>query len=124
VIGGRISVRDQAAGRLVASTPWNMKSWGETIKVAVVGADGNVVVDVTIESRVRTTLIDWGQSADDLKRFGDWVTKTQPVPRLPPQMEEEMRMLIDAARLAVADLQAVVPPDPKGTIRKDLTKGN
>ena len=55
-----------------------MKSWGETITVAVAGADGNVAVDVTIESRVRTTLIDWGQSADELKRFGDWVTKSQP----------------------------------------------
>lgn len=110
MIGGRISVRDQVAGRLVASTPWNMKSWGETITVAVVGADGNVAVDVTIESRVRITLIDWGQSADDLKRFGDWVTKTQTEPRLPPEMEEEMRTLIDDARSAVTDLQAVVPP--------------
>jgi hypothetical protein len=109
VIGGRISVRDQAAGRLVASTPWNLKSWGESITVAVVGADGNVSVDVTIESRVRTTLIDWGQSADDMKRFGDWVTKTQSVPGFPPEVVEEMRVLIAAAESAVTNLKAATP---------------
>jgi hypothetical protein len=72
----------------VGSTPWNMKSWGETITVSVEGTDRNVAVDVTIESRVRTTLINWGQSADDLKRFGDWVTKTQPRHSFPPEMVE------------------------------------
>ena len=79
MIGGRILVRDQGAGRLEASTPWSMKSWGETITVAVAGTDGNVSVDVTIASRIPTTLIDWGQSADELKRFGDWISKTQTI---------------------------------------------
>lgn len=78
VIGGRISVRDHATGNLVASTPWTMKSWGDNIKVAVVGADGNVAVHFRSESRLPTTLIDWGTSAGNLKRFGDWLTKTQP----------------------------------------------
>ena len=76
VIGGRIAVRDQVAGRLFATTPWSFKSWGENIHVVVGGADGDVSVDVRIESKLSTTLIDWGQSADDIKRFGDWLTKT------------------------------------------------
>jgi hypothetical protein len=78
VIGGRILDRDPGAGHLVATIPWSMKSWGETITVAVGGADGNASVYVRSESRLATTLIDWGQSADNLKRFGDWVTKAQP----------------------------------------------
>lgn len=77
VIGGRITVRDPGTGHLVGTIPWSMKSWGETITVAVGGADGNASVYVRSESRLATTLIDWGQSADNLKRFGDWVTKDQ-----------------------------------------------
>ena len=77
VIGGRLKVRDRQAGRLVATTPWGFKSWGQNIQVAVGGADGDVSVHLTIESKVSTTLIDWGQSADDMKRFGDWLTKTR-----------------------------------------------
>ncbi len=37
-------------------------------------------------------------------------TKTLPVPRFPPEVEDEMRSLIAAARSAVADLQAAAPP--------------
>ena len=77
VIGGRIAVRDREAGRLVATTPWSLKSWGEHIQVAVGGADGDVSVHMRIDSKVSTTLIDWGQSNDDIKRFGDWLTKTR-----------------------------------------------
>jgi hypothetical protein len=97
-----------------------MKSWGETITVAVAGTDGNVAVDVTIASRMPTTLIDWGQSADELKRFGDWIMKTQTPVSLPPEMIEEIRKLIDATRSAVADLQAVAPAVPKRTSKKTL----
>jgi hypothetical protein len=79
VIGGRILVRDPMGGYLEATTPWNVKSWGDTIKVAVVGADYDVAVHFRSESRVSTILFDWGQSADNLKRFGDWVMKNQPV---------------------------------------------
>ena len=77
VIGGRIMVRDREAGRLFATTPWNLKSAGQNINVAVRGSDGDVSVHVRIESKLPTTLIDWGQSADDVKRFGDWLTKTR-----------------------------------------------
>ena len=56
--------------------PWNLKSSGENIWVAVGGTDGDVSVQVRIDSKWSTTLIDWGQSADDMKRFGDWLTKT------------------------------------------------
>ena len=70
-------MRDRAAGRLVATTPWNLKSWGQNIQVAVGGTNGAVTVHVRIDSKVSTTLIDWGQSSDDMKRFGDWLTKTQ-----------------------------------------------
>jgi len=76
VIGGRIKVRDRVAGRLVAETPWSLKSWGENIQVAVGGADGAASVSIRIDSKVPTTLIDWGQSADNMQRFGDWLTKT------------------------------------------------
>lgn len=76
VIGGRIVVRDREAGRLFATMPWNLKSWGENIWVAVGGTDGDVSVGVRIASKLSTTLIDWGQSADDIKRFGHWLTKT------------------------------------------------
>lgn len=76
MIGGRITVRDRGAGRLFATMPWSLKSWGENIQVAVGGTDGDVSVQVRIDSKVSTTLIDWGQSADDMKRFGDWLTKT------------------------------------------------
>ena len=113
LIGGRLSVRDLATGSLEASTPWNLKSWGEYITVAVVGVDGDVIVDVTIASRVPTTLIDWGQSADDLKRFGDWVTKTQPRDGFSGDMAQELRVLIDTARSAVAELRAAAPPSRK-----------
>ena len=75
VIGGKIAVREPASGHLVANIPWSMKSWGETITVSVGGSDGNVSVFFRSESRMQTTLIDWGQSADNLERFGDWVTK-------------------------------------------------
>jgi hypothetical protein len=78
VIGGRISIRDQAAGRLEAITPWTMKSWGETIQVAVMGVDGDVFVHVKSACRLSTTIVDWGKNADNLKRFGDWLTKTAP----------------------------------------------
>ena len=76
VIGGRIAVRDREAGRLFATTPWGLKTWGENIQVAVGGADGDVSVHVRIDSKLSTTLIDWGESADNMKRFGDWLTKT------------------------------------------------
>lgn len=80
VIGGRIAVRDREAGRLFATTPWSLKSWGENINVAVGGSDGDVSILVRIDTKLSTTLIDWGQSSDDMKRFGDWLTKT-PGPR-------------------------------------------
>lgn len=76
VIGGRITARDREAGRLFAATPWSLRSWGENIWVTVGGADGSVSVEVRIDSKLSTTLIDWGQSADEMKRFGDWLTKT------------------------------------------------
>ena len=76
VIGGRIAGRDRAAGQLFATMPWSLKSWGENIWVAVGGSDGEVSVRVRIDSKLSTTLIDWGQSADEMKRFGDWLTKT------------------------------------------------
>lgn len=76
MIGGRIAIRDRETGRLFATTPWSLKSSGENIQVAVGGPDGDVSVQVRIDSRLSTTLIDWGQSADDMKRFGDWLTKT------------------------------------------------
>jgi hypothetical protein len=83
VIGGRITMRDRVARRLEATTPWSLKSWGEIIQVAVSGTDGDVSVHVRIDSKLSTTLIDWGQSADDMKRFGDWLTKTpQALPSL------------------------------------------
>ena len=77
VIGGRIGVRDRQGGRLSATTPWSIKSWGENIWVTLQGADGDVSVHVRIDSKVSTTLIDWGQSADNMKRLGDWLTKTR-----------------------------------------------
>jgi hypothetical protein len=76
VIGGRITVRDRAAGRLEATTPWSLRSWGENIHVAIGGADGAVSVHLRIDSKLSSTLIDWGQSDDNMKRFGDWLTKT------------------------------------------------
>lgn len=78
VIGGRISVRDQAAGRLEATIPISFKSWGEKVQVEVLGVDGDVLVQVESASRLRTTLIDWGKNADNIARFTDWLTKTQP----------------------------------------------
>jgi hypothetical protein len=76
VIGGRIAVRDQAAGRLEATLPFTFKSFGENVHVAVSGVDGDVQVEVKSASRLPTTLIDWGKNADNLKRFSDWLTKT------------------------------------------------
>jgi hypothetical protein len=76
-IGGRISVRDQATGYLTAKTPWSIRSWGDNIKVVIAGADDDVDVHFRSDSRLPTTLIDWGKSADNMKRFGDWLTKTQ-----------------------------------------------
>jgi hypothetical protein len=78
VIGGRISVRDQAAGRLEATIPVSLKSWGEKVQVNVSGVDGDVLVQVKSTSRLRTTLFDMGKNADNVKRFADWLTKTEP----------------------------------------------
>lgn len=76
MIGGHVTVRDRIAGRLFATTPWSLKSWGENIQVAVGGTDGNASVQIRIDTKLSTTLIDWGHSADNIKRFGDWLTKT------------------------------------------------
>ncbi len=78
VIGGRISVRDQAAGRLEATIPFSFKSAGEKVQVELLGADGDVLVLVTSASRMPTTLVDWGKNADNISRFTDWLMKAQP----------------------------------------------
>jgi hypothetical protein len=76
VVGGRISLRDSVAGRLEATVPFSFKSWGEKIQVCVSGVDGDVLVEVKSSSGMRTTLVDWGKNADNIKRFSDWLMKT------------------------------------------------
>jgi hypothetical protein len=76
IVGGRISLRDQAAGRLAATTPFSFKSFGETVQVEVSGANGDIRVQVKSASRLPTTLVDWGTNDDNIRRFGDWLTKT------------------------------------------------
>ena len=76
VIGGSVSIRDPAGGRLEGIVPFTFKSWGESIQVEVLGVDGDLDVHVKSASRMSTTLIDWGKNADNVKRFGDWLTKT------------------------------------------------
>lgn len=78
VIGGRISVRDQAARRLEATISWSIKSAGEKVQVELLGVDGDVHVLVKSASRMPTTLVDWGKNADNIWRFTDWLMKTQP----------------------------------------------
>jgi hypothetical protein len=78
VIGGRISVRDQAARRLEATIPLSLKSLGEKIDVEVLGVDGDVLVQVKSASRMPTTLINWGKNADNILRFTNWLAKTEP----------------------------------------------
>jgi len=78
VIGGRLSVRDQAARRLEATVPFSFKSFGEKVQVELLGIDGDVLVQVKSVSRMPTTLLDWGKNADNIARFTDWLTKTQP----------------------------------------------
>ena len=77
VVGGHILVRDPAAGRLEADTPFSFKSMGEKIKVEVSGVDGDVLVQLKSASRMRTTLFDWGKNADNIQRLTDWLTKSE-----------------------------------------------
>jgi hypothetical protein len=55
--------------------PFSFKSFGETVQVEVSGANGDIRVQVKSASRLPTTLVDWGTN-DDIRRFGDWLTKT------------------------------------------------
>jgi hypothetical protein len=48
--------------------------------------------------------------ADCLALVSQAINELSVPPRYSREMQEEMRKLIDAARLAVADLQAAVPP--------------
>jgi hypothetical protein len=77
VIGGRISVRDQAGRRLEATIPLSLKSLGEKVDVEVLGIDGDVLVHVKSASRMPMTLIDWGKNADNILRFTNWLAKTE-----------------------------------------------
>lgn len=58
VIGGHISVRDEAARRLEATVPFSFKSFGERVQVELLGVDGDVLVLVKSASRMPTTLAD------------------------------------------------------------------
>jgi hypothetical protein len=70
------SPRDQGTGRLAATIPFSFKSFGETVQVEVSGVDGDIRVHVKSAGRLPTTLLDWGKNHDNVKRFGDWLTKT------------------------------------------------
>lgn len=76
IVRGRISLRDQAEGRLAATIPFSFKSFGETVQVEVSGVDGDIRIQVKSASRLPTTLVDWGKNDDNVTRFGDWLTKT------------------------------------------------
>jgi len=58
LIGGHISVRDEAARRLEATIPFSFKSFGERVQVELLGVDGDVLVLVKSASRMPTTLAD------------------------------------------------------------------
>jgi hypothetical protein len=68
-IGAGIRKRDQAAGQLEAVVPISWRSWGENIRVDLAGVDGDVLVQVKSKSTLRTTLIDWGKNAENVRRF-------------------------------------------------------
>jgi hypothetical protein len=68
-IGTGIRKRDQAAGQLEAVVPISWRSWGENIRVDLAGVDGDVLVQVKSKSTLRTTLIDWGKNAENVRRF-------------------------------------------------------
>ncbi len=68
-IGAGVTTRDQAAGRLEAIFPLTWTSWGEQIRVDVVGVDGDVVVQVQSATRFRLTVVDFGKNAKNVRSF-------------------------------------------------------
>lgn len=73
VAGGIVSLRDLAAGRIAATVPMSFKSFGETVKVDISGADGDVRVCIKSTSRLRTTLFDWGKNSENVERVASWM---------------------------------------------------
>jgi hypothetical protein len=68
-IGGTVTRRDVHGGRLEADLPTSFR-WGEFVRVALSGVDGDVVVQVRSSSFLPiATLIDFGKNAENVKRF-------------------------------------------------------
>ncbi len=68
-IGAEVTTRVQAAGRLEAIFPLTWMSWGETVRVDILGVDGDVVVQVESATRFRLTFIDFGKNAKNVRSF-------------------------------------------------------
>jgi hypothetical protein len=77
VIGGIVKSEDQSSGRIVGTVPINWKSWGERVVVEVSGVDKDVLVRVTSKTRLPTQLFDLGKNAQNVKRFLDWLSRSQ-----------------------------------------------
>jgi hypothetical protein len=68
-IGATVTAKDEASGRIEGRLAVTWRSWGEKLSVEVSGVDNDARVRVTSASRLRTTLIDYGKNASNVKRF-------------------------------------------------------
>ncbi len=62
----RIKAADPGAGRIAASKGITFKSWGENVSV-LVEEDGPDRCRVTVESRVKAQLMDWGANKQNVE---------------------------------------------------------
>jgi hypothetical protein len=72
VIGARITAENASAGQIEAKVPFNLKSWGELVKVQLSGSGEQVLVTIASQSVWWGTLADWGknqQNVDLIRQF-------------------------------------------------------
>jgi len=73
IAGAIINFRDSAAGRIGATVPMSIKSFGETVDVDISGTDDDIRVSIESTSRLRTTLFDWGKNSENVERIASWM---------------------------------------------------
>ncbi len=72
-INASITYIDENNKAILAKKSTSMLSWGENIRISVVPTAAGSMVDVTSESVVPITLIDWGINAKNVNEFERWL---------------------------------------------------
>jgi hypothetical protein len=75
--GCRVQEQDRSRGKIIAKSPVNWKTWGDTISFNLAGT-GNEKTDVMISSRPTSwsTIVDYGKNLENVERIISYLQRS------------------------------------------------